>query len=385
VERSGGPDGVAERPDRSARALRWSVAGLRHLTLDLAPAAALVGVLVLTGLASPWLGGPEVWPPRAHHDGTGILLSGFAWGLLALISGLLLSRSRAVWRRATGRSLALSRPLPATGRFLAAGLPRTLAAGGGVTLVLLAMPVFVGFKRAIPEFQPYGPWDAAFVQVDRLLHFGTDPWLLLHPLLGRPWVTAALDSLYFGWYLVSVLGFVALAFCTRGPQRVRFIFAFCATWVALGVIVATATASVGPCYLDALTGADTPFSPLMAYLADVDAVRPLRALTIQAELWTAHEQGARTLASGIAAMPSLHVAIPALFAVAAWHRSRAAAVGLWAYTFLIFLGSVHLGWHYAVDGYVAVALIVALWGASGWVARRWYARTRRFRWGWAQR
>jgi len=376
---------VAERPDRSARALRWSVAGLRHLVLDVAPAVALVAVMVLLAFAVPWLGGPGISPPAEHFDLPGTLASSLVWGLLALLVALLLSRTRAVWRRATGRSATLSRPFPAAGRFLMRAVARALAMVGGLIVVRLAMPVFVGFKRAIPDFQPYGPWDTVFVQADRLLHFGADPWLLLHPLLGRPWITAALDSLYFGWYLVSVLGFVALAFCTRGPQRVRFIFAFCATWVALGVIVATATASVGPCYLDAITGADTPFSPLMAYLADVDAVRPLHALAIQAELWSAHEQGARTLASGIAAMPSLHVAIPALFAVAAWHRSRAAAVGLWVYTFLIFLGSVHLGWHYAVDGYVAVALIVAVWGASGWVARRWYARTRRFRWGWAQR
>jgi len=34
---------------------------------------------------------------------------------------------------------------------------------------------------------------------------------------------------------------------------------------------------------------------------------------------------------------------------------------------------VHLGWHYAVDGYVAMALAAGLWWIAGPVARWWEA------------
>ena len=39
-----------------------------------------------------------------------------------------------------------------------------------------------------------------------------------------------------------------------------------------------------------------------------------------------------------------------------------------AYAALIWIGSIHLGWHYAVDGLVAAASTIALWKVAGWLA-----------------
>jgi hypothetical protein len=121
----------------------------------------------------------------------------------------------------------------------------------------------------------------------------------------------------------------------------------------------------------------------MARLQAIDAVRPLHALRLQEALWTSYLTGGGGLVSGISAMPSMHVAMPALFAVAAWRRARALAMALWVYTAVIVVGSVHLGWHYAVDGYASILLVFPIWWVAGVVARWWYARTRGWRWGWA--
>jgi hypothetical protein len=68
---------------------------------------------------------------------------------------------------------------------------------------------------------------------------------------------------------------------------------------------------------------------------------------------------------GVAALPSLHVGMFALFAIATW-RWRALSAVLWALTLVTFAGSMALGWHYAVDGYAGALLAWAAW----WIARR---------------
>jgi hypothetical protein len=71
------------------------------------------------------------------------------------------------------------------------------------------------------------------------------------------------------------------------------------------------------------------------------------------------------LIEGIAAMPSVHVALPVLYALAAWKLHRRLGILFGAYALLIFLGSVHLGWHYAVDGYVTLLIVPMVWWLSG--------------------
>ena len=67
-------------------------------------------------------------------------------------------------------------------------------------------------------------------------------------------------------------------------------------------------------------------------------------------------------------MPSVHCALAALFALGAFRLNRIAGLGFAAYACLIWLGSIHLGWHYAVDGLVAAALTLGLWRVAGRVA-----------------
>jgi hypothetical protein len=66
----------------------------------------------------------------------------------------------------------------------------------------------------------------------------------------------------------------------------------------------------------------------------------------------------------------MHVAIAVLLALFGWRRHWLLGIGYSAFAVLVFLGSIHLGFHYAVDGYVAAAMVVAIWWVSGMIARR---------------
>jgi hypothetical protein len=46
-------------------------------------------------------------------------------------------------------------------------------------------------------------------------------------------------------------------------------------------------------------------------------------------------------------------------------RSRRFGYFLFAYTGLIFLGSIVLGWHYAIDGYVSLLAVPMIWMLAG--------------------
>jgi membrane-associated phospholipid phosphatase len=68
---------------------------------------------------------------------------------------------------------------------------------------------------------------------------------------------------------------------------------------------------------------------------------------------------------GISAMPSMHNAQAMLFAAAAWRVDRRFGLAMWVFAAIIFVGSIHLGWHYAVDGIVGAAAALLVWKACG--------------------
>lgn len=69
-------------------------------------------------------------------------------------------------------------------------------------------------------------------------------------------------------------------------------------------------------------------------------------------------------------MPSMHVAVATLIALAAGSYRRWLGLALAPVVPVIWIGSIHLGWHYAVDGQLAVPLVLGIWAVSGWVVTR---------------
>jgi hypothetical protein len=240
----------------------------------------------------------------------------------------------------------------------------------GTLLVLVLLPAFLalmlGFRTAITSFQPFG-WDVAFMELDRWIHGGRHPWELLQPLLGQPGITRFIDGFYvYGWFLMLWVGVAWQTVHGKEAVRSQFLLTFLLMWVALGTVGAIAFSSAGPVYFSRVTGLTDPYGPLMAHLAEIDAQSPLRALAIQERLWSRYTEW-----GGITAMPSMHVGQTTVVFLAAARTYRWLGWLLAPALLLILVGSVHLGWHYAVDSYGGVLGAVAIWWLSGRVVRWW--------------
>jgi hypothetical protein len=253
--------------------------------------------------------------------------------------------------------------------FRDSGLAGRLASGAPMLAALVFfLPIFSKMKAAIPRFNAY-TWDSTWIELDRALH-GTDPWRLLQPLFGYPAVTAVIALFYHLWILLLYLG--AAYFCFFHADRVlraRFFIAYFGCWILLGVVMATALASVGPCFLGPILG-DPRFDEQMAYLRSANEAYPIMVLPVQDMLLEAYRTAGSGLGRGITAMPSMHVSIAVLFALALGQLSRTLGILAWVFVAIVQIGSVHLAYHYAVDGYVSIAGTWLIWLAAGVLARR---------------
>ena len=190
-------------------------------------------------------------------------------------------------------------------------------------------------------------------------------------LFGYPWLTRFIDFSYILWAVIIPFGMIWFAIGPCGSRlRMQVILTNILAWFLLGNVVALAFSSAGPCYYQHLVGSADPFAPLMQYLTGIDHEYRVFALRIQAWLWDGYTVQNTTFGYGISAMPSMHVGATLLLALAAWQSHRIVASLLFAYTVIILIGSVHLGWHYALDGYVALIGVGMIWWIVGRLLRR---------------
>ena len=234
------------------------------------------------------------------------------------------------------------------------------------------MSAYAKLKRSIPFWLGGFQWDGRLAEADRLLHGGTHPWELIQPLVGTPIFTALIDSAYYLWFPILILTVTGFAWLPGSRLRIRFFTTFFLTWSVLGIGLATLLSSAGPCYFSQVVAGSDPYAPLMQYLNNVSASHDLTALYVQDYLWTGYTTGSYPI-EGISAMPSLHVAMATLMWCAMRPVHRLAGLAYLVFLACILLGSVHLGWHYALDGYVSILLVCVLWWLSGRLDTSWVA------------
>ncbi|NMW31059.1 hypothetical protein HKD42_03185 [Altererythrobacter sp. RZ02] len=249
---------------------------------------------------------------------------------------------------------------------------KLLALGGipSLAILILLMPFFSKMKAAIPLFNNY-TWDETFIAWDRALFGGYDAWEVLQPVLGFPIITAALAFLYQVWFLLLYPGCLFFAFARIAPTlRRQFFLTYVLSWTVIGGAMATWLASVGPCFAAPILGIPT-FDAQMAYLNAANEQVPIMTLTVQEMLLDWFSADANGLGSGITAMPSMHVAIAFLFWLAVRQHSRRWGMAFGIFFAITWISSVHLAYHYAVDGLVSVIAVAALWKLSQVIITAW--------------
>jgi hypothetical protein len=213
--------------------------------------------------------------------------------------------------------------------------------------------------------------DPFLAALDRSLFLGVDPWRITHVVASTPTATLFIDRAYHGWFVPTAIGVVLCAYATQRPRlAAQYLLSYALAWIVIGSVLAYLIPSAGPCFVAETSHSDA-YAELMALLREQNHVlqanygRGLTALWNQ-DMLLSH-LGSRTIAlgGGISAMPSMHNALSVLFAIAGFKLNRWLGAVLWGYAALIFFGSVHLGWHYAVDGIAAAILIAGIWKLSG--------------------
>ncbi len=245
---------------------------------------------------------------------------------------------------------------------------RRMANGLPIIIMTFLMANHFGqIKDVIPQINPF-EWDETFMLLDRSLHFGLDPWVILQPLMGYLPVTVFIDWMYYIWIVVIYSVFVSAAFAQKHSElRTQFILSFLLIWIVVGNIMAILLSSAGPIFYAKIGLSPDPFSGLLVYLNSVNDIIPLMAMETNHLLWDNYTGGQSPI-GGISAMPSMHNCSAILVAIYAWRVNKQLGLALSIFAGIIFLGSIHLGWHYAIDGYVAGLCALLIWWCSGRLA-----------------
>ena len=161
-----------------------------------------------------------------------------------------------------------------------------------------------------------------------------------------------------------ILGYLICVSADKKPAlRYTYMLSYLASYVIIGMAMAAAMSSARPIFEGTVFGDGTGFAALHErQKAQNEASGPFTFLLISKYLLNIYTSNEAQFAGGISAMPSMHIVLAWLCVFAAWHLGRIVGVVFTVYGFCIWFGSVHLGWHYFVEGLVTLIVLTVIWG-----------------------
>ena len=206
-------------------------------------------------------------------------------------------------------------------------------------------------------------FDSVLEIYDRWLFFGHDPvHFFLGLAKGRPLLLHAIDTIYNAVYyftfMVSVPALALLA--PKRRQRLSFAIAYSLIWIVGGAMY-VALPSWGPTFCD-----HKPFEEALRFMPTVNYVQGIMAKGLTQLLDDPY--ASRTLSfGGVAAFPSLHIAVMTVFTLMSMKVSKVWGSFNLAVAACMFVGSMVTGYHYLSDGIAGIVL----GSASVVLALRW--------------
>ena len=212
-----------------------------------------------------------------------------------------------------------------------------LLIGTGITVAGLNMIAFMWTKPLLNHFVPF--WaDPYLARVDRMLFFGRDPWTLLD------WLNSFGTAIFYhrGWFACMIVTLLVVLTRPASPRKSAIMMSYFLLWSVVGPVIHILVPAAGPVFFEKL-GYGSEFAGLHV---------PAEMTQMSDYLWTVYTGEQFGPGSGISAMPSLHIATTAWMVIAIYVLARRWTWAIALPGFLIFLLSISLGWHYAVDGIV---------------------------------
>ncbi len=227
----------------------------------------------------------------------------------------------------------------------------------GLMVVLCILGFYAAYLsyRNLKSFLPFvtdgALHDAALLDLDAAMFFGTDPATLLHDLLGTGISAEALSAVYLAFLtFVPVSLGVALVWSSRIVAGLWYVTSLAIVWM-LGVLSYYVVPSLGPIYARPELFADLPET----------GVSELGTTLLEHRREVIADPFATDAVQGIAGFASLHVAVIFTAALVAHLTGapRPLRIALWTFLGLTILATVYFGWHYVIDDVAGVAIAAA--------------------------